>query len=75
MGKDRPSLELTPGRLGVIRYITDEGAVFSQEIAEATRRWFTDVDDDLQYLVDQGVVDRIPSDFFPDIKSADIFKA
>lgn len=75
MGKDRPGLELTPERLEMICYITDEGAAFSQEIAQYTRRWFTDVDDDLQYLVDHGVVDRVPSNFFPDIRTADIFQA
>lgn len=75
MGKDRKPIDLTPERMQIINYITDEGAAFNQELAEFTRRWITDVDEDLQYLVDRDVVVRVPSEYFPDHRWADIFKA
>lgn len=43
--------------LEVLGIVVEDQATFSQSIARRTKRWFTDIDESLERLVNQGMVE------------------
>lgn len=54
----RKDQELTPTDRQILGFVNEQGAALSLQVARETKLWFTDVDDSLGRLVDQGLVEK-----------------